>query len=170
MTTRAEPVMRIGQDTGFYESLLRLRDADRARKESALTVVHGDQLPVERSRQGLLKWYLHPLADNTAIKSLGVYVQELPPRSSSGRYRWQGGEAILFLEGAGYTQVDGEQFEWEAWDALIVPVRSDGVTIQHFNPAERPARFVCAWPNLLAALGVDLGAGLEQLADATVPE
>lgn len=162
--------MQIGKDTGFYECLLRLRNEDRARKERALKVVPGDQLSLERSPQGLLKWYLHPLADNTVIQSMGVYVQELPPRSSSGRYRWQGGEAILFLEGAGYTEVDSEQFEWEAWDALIVPVRSDGVTIQHFNPGNATARFICAWPNLLAALGMDLGSGLEQLEDATIPE
>jgi quercetin dioxygenase-like cupin family protein len=70
---------------------------------------------------------------------------------------------IVFLEGRGVSEVDGERYEWEAGDALAIPVREPGVEICHHNPHDEPARFVCAWPNFPAVLGVDMGAGLEQL-------
>ena len=75
---------------------------------------------------------------------------------------------IVFLAGRGVTELDGERYEWEAGDALAVPVREAGVTIQHHNPHDEPALLVCAWPNYPAVLGVDMGAGLEQL--ETAPE
>jgi hypothetical protein len=47
-----------------------------------------------------------------------------------------------------------------------VPVREAGVELCHRNPHDEPVRFVCAWPNLPAVLGVDMGSGLEQLETA----
>lgn len=150
----------------LYELLLRRRDEERRRRDELPLVVAGESRPVEDSPQGRLRWYLHPALDAAALRTLGLYVQEIPPRGRSGRYRWQGGEAIVFLEGRGVSEVDGERFEWEAGDALIVPVREAGVTICHHNPNDQPARLVCAWPDLTSVLGVDLGSGLEQLEPA----
>ncbi|MDQ3944587.1 MAG: cupin domain-containing protein [Actinomycetota bacterium] len=125
--------------------------------------VAGDGRPVEESPQGRLRWYLHPALDGPALRTLGLYVQDIPRRGRSGRYRWQGGEAIVFLTGRGLSEVDGERFEWAAGDALIVPVREAGVTLCHHNPHDEPASFVCTWPDLTPVLGVDMGSGLEQL-------
>jgi gentisate 1,2-dioxygenase len=152
----------------LYESLFARRDAERARRAEALLVVDGEAQPWEDTPQGRLRWYLHPDLTDRALQTLGLYVQEIAPRSSSGRYRWQGGEMIVFLEGRGVSEVDGERFEWEAGDALCVPVREAGVELCHHNPYDEPARFVCAWPNFPAVLGVDMGAGLEQV--DTAPE
>ena len=150
----------------LYEELFRRRDRERSRREDAALVVPGDDRPVEESPQGRLRWYLHPALDAAALRTLGLYVQEIPPHGRSGRYRWQGGEAIVFLAGRGVSEIDGERYEWEAGDALIVPVRETGVTLCHHNPHDEPARFVCAWPDLTSVLGVDLGSGLEQLEPA----
>lgn len=150
----------------LYDELFRRRDDERRRRADAVLVVSGDELPVEDSVQGHLRWYLHPALPTAALRTLGLYVQDLPPRSRSGRYRWQGGEAIVILAGRGVSEIDGERFEWEAGDALIVPVRAAGVTLCHHNPHDEPARFVCAWPDLTPVLGVDLGSGLEQLEPA----
>jgi gentisate 1,2-dioxygenase len=147
----------------LYESLLARRDAERARRGDALLVVDGDAQPWEDTPQGRLRWYLHPDLTDRALQTMGLYVQEIPPQSRSGRYRWQGGEMIVFLAGRGVSEVDGERYEWEAGDALAVPVREAGVEICHHNPHGEPARFVCAWPNFPAVLGVDMGSGLEQL-------
>ena len=140
----------------LYEALLARRDAERARRADALLVVDGEAQPWEDTPQGRIRWYLHPDLTDRALQTMGLYVQELAPRSRSGRYRWQGGEMIVFLEGRGVSEVDGERFEWEA-----------GVTICHHNPHDEPARFVCAWPNFPAVLGVVMGSGLEQLETAT---
>ena len=153
----------------LYEALLARRDAERARRADALLVVDGDAQPWEDTPQGKLRWYLHPDLTDRAPQTMGLYVQELAPRSRSGRYRWQGGEMIVFLEGRGVSEVDGERFEWEAGDALAVPVREAGVELCHHNPHDEPARFVCAWPNLPAVLGVDMGSGLEQVDVAPDP-
>ena len=150
----------------LYDDLLARRDAERAERAQAPLVVDGEEQPWEDTPQGRLKWYLHPALTDRALRTLGMYVQELAPHSRSGRYRWQGGEMIVILSGRGVTEVDGERFEWEAGDALAIPVREAGVELCHHNPHAEPARFVCAWPNFPAVLGVDMGAGLEQLAAA----
>lgn len=147
----------------LYQELFRRRDEERHRRETEALVVRGEERPVEECPQGRLRWYLHPALPGAALRTLGLYVQEIPPKSRSGRYRWQGGEAIVFLAGRGVSEVDGERYHWEAGDALIVPVREAGVSIAHENPHAEPARFVCAWPDLTPVLGVDLGSGLEQL-------
>src|SRR5581483_4614740 len=103
-----------GRALTLYESLLARRDAERARRAEATLVVDGDAQPWEDTPQGRPRWYLHPDLDDRALRTLGMYVQEIPPRSRSGRYRWQGGEMIVFLAGRGTTEVDGERFEWEA--------------------------------------------------------
>jgi hypothetical protein len=43
-----------------------------------------------------------------------------------------------------------------------IPVRTDGITIQHVNlDQSEPARLVFTEPNLLEALGLDRGCGFE---------
>jgi gentisate 1,2-dioxygenase len=160
---------RGGAEVTLYEALLARRDAERVRRAEALLVVDGEAEPWEDSPQGRLRWYLHPDLTGRALQTMGLYVQEIGPHSRSGRYRWQGGEMIVCLEGRGVTEVDGEQFEWEAGDALAIPVREAGVELCHHNRSDEPARFVCAWPNLPAVLGVDMGSGLEQLENAPDP-
>ncbi|MGH9035117.1 MAG: hypothetical protein ACRD0O_05080, partial [Acidimicrobiia bacterium] len=85
----------------LYGELFRRRDEERGRRPDAALVVSGGSRPVEESAQGRLQWYLHPALDTAALHTLGLYVQEIPPQSRSGRYRWQGGEAIVFLAGRG---------------------------------------------------------------------
>src|SRR5919106_554193 len=72
---------------GLYQELFRRRDEERRRKEEAVLVVTGEDRPVDDCAQGHLRWYLHPALPGTALRTLGLYVQDLPPRSRSGRYR-----------------------------------------------------------------------------------
>jgi hypothetical protein len=74
-----------------------------------------------------------------------------------------------FMEGSGYTIIDGEKFSWEEGDVLQIPLRWDGVVFQHFNnDSKREAILVCAEPNFVHSLGVDRGSGFEVL--ETAPE
>jgi gentisate 1,2-dioxygenase len=118
---------------------------------------------------GVMKWYLHPSIEDTAIHSLIFYMQKISPGSRSGRLRVQGGQVIHFMEGSGYTVIDGEKFSWEEGDVLQIPLRWDGVVFQHFNnDPKREAILVCAEPNFVHSLGVDRGSGFEVL--ETAPE
>lgn len=163
----AESEMADPRPKDLYDRLFVRRDRERQRIAKATAVVKGDELPVELSRQGLLKWYLHPDIADTIIQSLVVYVQDIPPGSRTGSQKHQG-EALMFIsKGRGFSVIDGERLEWEKGDLIILPARPNGLVHQHFNSdAAQLASFIVARPNVFDALGVDMGCGLEQIEDA----
>jgi quercetin dioxygenase-like cupin family protein len=155
----------------LLDRLFALRDAQRAQLRLAQLVVRGRERTVERNRMGQFRWYLHPEMPNLATRTLLFYVQELPPGGRSGQQLHQGGRVHYVWEGRGYTIVEGIRHPWETGDIIMLPVKPEGTTHQHVNTdAERPARLLVAEPNFVDSLGVDLGAGLEQVGDAPVEE
>jgi gentisate 1,2-dioxygenase len=71
---------------------------------------------------------------------------------------------LYILEGRGYTLLDGERHDWQAEDLVNIPIRAQGVVVQHVNAdPRRRVRFVSADLNLVDILGVDRGAELEQI-------
>ena len=154
-------------DESLYETLFRMRDEYRRRAQAGISVVAGDELSWETSRQGKLKWFLHPAKEDTVIKNLLVWEQEIPPGSRTGKQHLPGGVAHYILEGFGYSLIDGVRYDWKEGDGIGLPVRPEGIICQHFNGSpDRPARFLAVMPNLIEALGVDLGSQFEQLEDA----
>jgi gentisate 1,2-dioxygenase len=148
----------------YWDELIALRDQQRAQSKTAVQVVRGDALPQENSAHGLLKWYMHPAIENTILKTLMFFEQELPPQSRSGRLKFQGGQVMYILQGKGYTTVDGVKHRWEAGDVLNLPIRRDGITVQHVNDdPEVTAKFLACEPNWFAANSVDRGSGFELL-------
>ena len=115
-----------------------------------------------------MKWYMHPMLDDTATKALIVFVQEIPPGSRTGKQKTQGGMVIYILEGSGYTMLDADRHDWSQGDVLNIPQRAKGVILQHFNSSsEKAARFLSVQPNLVDWLGVDRRAGFEQIEDTS---
>jgi gentisate 1,2-dioxygenase len=150
-----------------WGELLVLRDKQRAQRKNGLQVVKEASLPLENSRQGLMQWYLHPSVSNTVLSTLIFFKQIIPPGSRSGRVKFQGGQVLMILEGRGYTMVDGVKHAWQAGDVVNLPLRSAGITVQHFNAdSEKEASFVAAEPNWFECTGVDRGCGFEQIEDA----
>ncbi len=147
-----------------WEALLALRDRQRELRKTAVQVVRLAELPLESNQQGLMRWYLHPAILDTMLSTLTIYRQEIPPGSRSGRLKFQGGQVLLIIEGKGHTLLDGVKHAWEAGDILNLPLRRDGIIVQHFNDdAAKAAVFLAVEPNLFAATGVDRGSGFEQL-------
>ena len=63
--------------------------------------------------------------------------------------------------------LDGVKHHWQAGDVLNLPLRGNGIIVQHFNAdPDKPARFVAAEPNWFECASVDRGSGFEQLEDA----
>jgi hypothetical protein len=150
-----------------WDELLAMRDRQREQKRKALQVVKEKDLPLEVNAQGLMRWYLHPAIKDTAITSYMFFQQEIPPGSRSGRLKSQGNQVILILEGKGYTMIDGVKYPWQAGDLLNLPLRVDGITVQHFNTdPENPAKFIAAEANWFECTSVDRGSGFEQLENA----
>jgi gentisate 1,2-dioxygenase len=154
-------------ETDHWEEILALRDRQREQTRNGIQVIKQSELPQEASRQGLMRWYLHPSIKDTALSVLLFFQQEIPPGSRSGRLKFQGGQVMMILEGQGYTVIDGVKHPWKAGDVVNLPLRSNGIIVQHFNSDPvKPAKFVAAEPNWLECTTVDRGCGFEQMEDA----
>jgi quercetin dioxygenase-like cupin family protein len=152
----------------LLEWLYRLRDRQRQHQRQGAWLIKGRDLPWENNRQGKMKWFLHPALDNTSIRSMIVFEQEIPPGGQSGAQKTPGGSVLYILEGKGYTLLDGERHDWQAEDLVNIPIRAQGVVVQHVNTdPRRRVRFVSADLNLVDILGVDRGAELEQVKAAS---
>jgi gentisate 1,2-dioxygenase len=161
--TEQQPPNRLGR-------LIDLRDQQRARWSAGQSVVAGRDLPWENNELGRQKWYMHPDMTENSLSSLLFWVQEIPPGGKSGRLHYQGGTVGYVWAGRGYTLIDDDRYDWTAGDVLNLPVRTDGITVQHVNLDEdEPARLVLTEPNLLDALGVDRGCGYHPLAEGEEP-
>ncbi len=157
----------MGSPVNVFDLLMERRDEERKANKTAKVVIKGKELPLEKNRMGLFRWYLHPYRKDAAHRALLVWVQEIPPGSRSGKQKAQGGRMHYVLEGWGYTEIDGVRHEWKQGDMILFPIKTQGITYQHFNkdPGAK-ARIVAAQPNVYDTLGVDLGSGLEQLEDS----
>jgi len=153
--------------TNFWDELLKMRDEQRAQRKNGLQVIRGASLPQEINRQGLMRWYMHPAIKDTILNTHLFFEQEIPPGSRSGRLKFQGEQVMYILEGKGYTLLDGVKHHWAAGDVVNLPLRKQGIVIQHFNEdPDKPVKFVAAEPNLLDCASVDRGSGFEQIEDA----
>lgn len=153
----------------YWDELIAIRDRQRERLRDAIQVVRGEELPQENNPLGLVKWYAHPAIDDTILSTLMFFEQELPPRSRSGRLKFQGGQVIYILAGKGYTTIDGVKHPWKAGDVLNLPIRRDGIVVQHVNDDDTAAaKFLACEPNWFAATGVDRGSGFELIEPSSV--
>ena len=151
----------------LLEWLYQLRDRQREHQRKGAWLIKGRDLPWENNRQGKMKWFLHPALNTTSIRSMIVFEQEIPAGGRSGAQKTPGGSVLYILEGKGYTLLDGVRHDWQAEDLVNIPIRRDGVVVQHVNTDLRhPVRFISADLNLVDILGVDRGAELDQVEPA----
>jgi len=151
-------------ERNLFDELLALRDSQREQRRAAMQVIKRDELPVEVNAHGLLRWYLHPLVDDTAIQSLIFYSQQIPAGSRSGRQKHPGELIFYVVAGRGHTRIDGMPHPWKADDVFAIPTREGGTVYQHFNDdPERPAELVACELNQVHRLGVDRGSAFEEL-------
>lgn len=151
----------------LYDALMRIRDAQRELRGPASCIRNGAQLPWEVNRHGIMRWYLHPLFLYTALRNFSAYLQCIPAGSHSGVQRHPGDKVFFFPRGRGHTMIDGVRYDWGAEDLLILPIRPDGVTYQHFNDDSTAPAFVFACePNLTFLFDLDRGSAFEELEDA----
>lgn len=151
----------------LYDSLMQIRDAQRQLRGPASCIRMGEDLPWEVNRHGIMRWYLHPVFLYTALRNFSVYLQCIPPGSRSGRQKHPGDMVFFTLRGKGHTMVDGLRYDWGGEDLLILPIRPDGVTYQHFNDdPKQPAFLLACEPNLTFVFDLDRGSRFEELEEA----
>ncbi|MBI4522335.1 MAG: hypothetical protein HY695_00840 [Deltaproteobacteria bacterium] len=155
------------KDRNLFDELMEIRDQQRKQAKNKRVVVRGKSLPLELNPLGTMRWYMHPRIDDTSHKAMILYVQEIPPGSKGALYKTQGGMVIHVWKGRGYSMIDGVSYSWEAGDVVQIPIRTPGVTVQHFNDdADETARLICCEPNTVDSLSVDRGSGWEILVPA----
>ncbi len=157
----------------YYQQTL-----DEAREKARTAeVIHPEDMPWEKSRQGKIKHVINERMENVQTV-IDLYMQELPPGACSGKHRHMAEEVLFVLEGKGYDlhwdvdfelkdkyvwkpQAEPKKYEWEAGDLILVPVNT---IHQHFNSdSDKPARLISATNCLYRRLGFN---DLEQLEDA----
>ena len=151
----------------MWDELIALRDKQREEVKGAMQVVKEKDLPLETNAMGQMRWYLHPALKDVVVNPMMVYQQEIPPGSRSGRLKFQGGQVIMILDGQGYTSIDGVKHTWKKGDVLNLPLRDDGIIVQHFNTDTAvTAKFLAVEPNWFEAVTVDRGCGFEVMEEA----
>jgi quercetin dioxygenase-like cupin family protein len=122
-----------------YERNLRARAAQRERNASGPVVVRRAEREVFMARQGRLRFFLEPNTyPDTPLQHWRVFTHEI--RTKSGKHRHQGGLVIYVLEGKGYSVVDGQRWDWEKGDLVLLPLNPNEVEHQHFNlDPQKPA-------------------------------
>lgn len=122
-----------------YERNLRARAAQRERNDSGPVIIQRAKREVWMSRQGRLRFFLDPLVyQDTPLQHWRVFTHEV--RTKSGKHRHQGGLVIYVLEGKGYSIVEGERWDWEKGDLVLLPLNPKEIEHQHFNlDPEKPA-------------------------------
>lgn len=118
-------------DDNPYEASIRILLEEEDRQRHGEVVARWDERQWHIARQGRLKYLLHPTEPQTVLQHWKVFIQDI--REHSGRHRHQGGLVIYVWEGRGYTIMDGERFDWEEGDVMILPIKPEGVEHQHFN-------------------------------------
>jgi hypothetical protein len=152
--------------TPLWDHFVGLHQAELERKVDAKCVIVRENLDPELTPFGFVRWYMHPLLDEPVSHAMYFLELEVPAGSRSGRLRHQGSIVNLFVEGEGYTVVDGVRYDWVTEDVVAIPAKPDGVEFQHFAADGGPVRIVIAWPNHDSSFGTGLGVDLAVLEPA----
>jgi quercetin dioxygenase-like cupin family protein len=145
--------------TDTYDRYLKLYHDEVSYLRRVDHVVHDNKEAWEWTPQGKLKWFVHP-AIETGGRQVWAYLQEIPPRSRSGKHVHVAEEQILVIEGCGYDVHDGARSNWEAGDFICVPRMTEH---QHFNSGDSRVLLLSAMPSPFTDVGLG---GIEHLEDA----
>ena len=137
--------------------------------ELRLNIVKHDQMPFERSPDGLIKHIIHEKL-NTKECCIEVYQQFLDPGKATGKHRHLSEEIAFVVEGTGYdlhwdVQFDCDdkfswdwkeepsKFEWKRGDFIYIPPYC---THQRFNgDSKNEARIVVCNNKIIKDMGFD---------------
>lgn len=111
-------------------------------KAEGKVIVKGKEINFEQNRQGVIQYLIHRKDwDKVGTPGWRIFINRI--HKHSGKHIHQGGLAIYVLEGEGYTIVDGERYDWEKDDLMLLPIKPGGVEHQHFNKdQQKPAEWM----------------------------
>lgn len=153
----------------FYAKALEASARFRVDYEGRLNVVKSNQMPFERSPDGLIKHIIHEDL-NTKECCLDIYMQFLPGGRASGKHRHLSEEIFFVVEGSGYDlhwdvrfdckdemefswDEEPKRFEWSQGDFVYIPPYC---AHQHCNAdPSAEARIVVVNSRIVKPMGFD---------------
>lgn len=161
----------------FYADAVQQSAAFRKEYSERKNVVKSNEMPIERSPDGLIKHIIHEKM-NTKECCVDIYMQFLDPGKASGKHRHLSEEIFYVVEGRGYDlhwdvkydckdefiwewDEEPKRFEWEQGDFVYIPPYC---AHQHFNAdPKNEARIVVMNSRIIKDIGFDW---FEQLVNA----
>jgi quercetin dioxygenase-like cupin family protein len=136
--------------------------------ESMLNVVHAEDMPWEKSADGLIKHLVHHKL-NTREMCVEAYMQFLKPGEKSGKHRHMWEEVIFVVEGSGYDLhwdmkfdcLDAFQWEWAAEPKAYGWKRGDYIYVppftihQHIANDKEDVRLIVMSNRIVKEMGFD---------------
>lgn len=140
----------------------------RATYETLKDVVHAEDMPFEKSADGLIKHLVHNRMD-TRECCVEAYMQFLKAGEHSGRHRHMWEEVAFVVEGSGYDlhwdiefdcqdafvwswKPEPRKFTWERGDFIYIPPFT---AHQHFADAAGDARLIIISNRIVKEMGFD---------------
>ena len=133
----------------FHADAIAASQNFRKRYETLANVVKAEDMPWERSPDGLIKHLVHHRL-NTRECCVEAYMQFLKPGERSGKHRHMWEEIVFVVEGSGYDLHWDMKFEWKQGDYVYIPPFT---THQHFATAE--ARLIVMSNRMVKEMGYD---------------
>lgn len=157
-----------GPEVDFYKQALEASQEFRREYQDRLNVVKHDQMPMERSADGLIKHVINERM-NTKECCIDIYMQFIAAGKATGTSRHLSEEIAFVIEGHGYDNhydvnfecdekfvwewdTTPKTFEWGPGDFIYVPPY---VAHKRFNTSDVEARVIVVNSRVMKAIGLD---------------
>jgi len=157
-----------GPEVNFYNEALKASQEFRKEYDNRLNVVKHDQMPMERSADGLIKHVINEQMD-TKECCIDIYMQFIEVGKATGTSRHLSEEIAFVIEGTGYDfhydvqfeckeafewtwDTTPKKFEWGPGDFIYVPPY---VAHKRFNTSDIEARVIVCNSRVMKAIGLD---------------
>ncbi|MDB2531663.1 cupin domain-containing protein [Alphaproteobacteria bacterium] len=157
-----------GPEVHFYKQALEASQEFRREYQDRLNVVKHDQMPMERSADGLIKHVINERM-NTKECCIDIYMQFIAAGKATGTSRHLSEEIAFVIEGRGYDHhydvnfecdekfvwewdTTPKTFEWGPGDFIYVPPY---VAHKRFNTSDVEARVIVVNSRVMKAIGLD---------------
>ncbi|MFQ5825855.1 MAG: cupin domain-containing protein [Dehalococcoidia bacterium] len=116
-------------------------------------VIKGKNLPQQLHDTFQVRFYD---ISQVGLETLVLFTEDFPPGGVSQRHGHMNEAVFYILEGRGYEIHDGERFDWEAGDVVIIPA---GCVHRHVNAdSEHSARALVINPKPTYVIAMNLKA------------
>ena len=166
--TERERAYKGGPEVSFYQEALKASQAFRREYQERLNVVKWDQMPMERSADGLIKHIINERM-NTKECCIDIYMQFIPANGATGTSRHLTEEVAFVIEGTGHDlhydvhfeckdefewtwDTTPKTFEWGPGDFIYIPPY---VAHKRVNTSDIEARVVVCNSRIMKAIGLD---------------